>query len=100
MTGLKKEESVLIEVPGGLAETVRIYHCARRWDDLAPTQMDSVRHCDACNQLVHEIEDADGFQLAISAKRCVRVMRRDGGYYLGQMQVDYQPPSTGLTWDE
>lgn len=100
MTSLKIKEAELIEVPDGIVETVRIYHCARRWDDLTATQLVGVRHCDACNQMVHEIQDADGLRLAIAAKRCVRVMRRDGGYYLGDMQVDYQPLPTELSWDE
>lgn len=70
MASLKNEKSELIEVSEGLSETVNIFPCARRWEELAATQMEGVRHCDACNQMVHEIEDVDGFKLAIAAK-CV-----------------------------
>lgn len=103
MKSSKSEKSEKSELAQGfevLSQTVKIFPCARRWDELAATQMDGVRHCDSCNQMVYEIEDVDGLKLAIASKRCVRVSNSSGGYFVGGIAVDYRPTSTTLNWDE
>ena len=100
MENLKSEKSELVEVTGGFPIEVRIYQCARQWDDLIPTPTDGVRHCNACNQMVHQIQDAEGLTLAIAAKQCVRVARRAGGHYIGELRVPYEPSPTKLTWGD
>ena len=100
MSSFTNEKSELVEVPQGFPTEVRIYPCARPWEELVATQMEGVRHCDACDQMVHEVQDADGLKVAIAAKQCVRIMKRTGGYYLGGVRAAYQPKPTKLTWED
>ena len=100
MPVLKSATSEPVDGPEGFPVGVRVYQCARAWEDLAVTQLDSVRHCDSCNQMVHHIEDADGCLLAIAERKCVRIMRRDGGYYIGEVSADYPAAPTKLRLDE
>lgn len=85
MSAFKSRKAKPTDVPKGFPVRVRIYQCARPWQELSATPVDGVRHCDACNQMVHQIKDADGLKVAIVEKRCVRIEQRDGGEFIGEV---------------
>lgn len=45
---------------------VRVYQCQKQWDDLQPSGDEGVRFCDHCQQAVHQVVDAYGFQRAVA----------------------------------
>lgn len=54
------------------------YECTQRWDRLAPTGSDNIRHCDLCREHVYWCDTGD--QVAEHARlgHCVAVATPDG----------------------
>lgn len=65
--------------------------CPKTWDELTPTGVWGVRHCDGCNQQVVECRtEAELKRLALEG-RCVAFGPRMGMQFLGEVA----PPGWG-----
>jgi len=62
MTETKPTTNFLGSTSGNAA--VRIDQCQEQWDELQPSVEECVRFCDHCQQSVHQLANADGFQWA------------------------------------
>ncbi|PSB44134.1 hypothetical protein [Chamaesiphon polymorphus] len=49
--------------------------CTQKWDGLAPTDLDNVRHCDVCNERVYWSANPEEFVTNSTQGRCVAVPR-------------------------
>jgi hypothetical protein len=52
--------------------------CSQRWDDLAPTDRYNVRHCDQCDQDVHQVTSELDFEVRAARGQCVSLLASDG----------------------
>lgn len=80
---------------------IAAYRCQMAWESLAHTDHDGVRFCGECLQPVMAIEDEEGLDQAIAARRCVYLPAGavSRGPYLGQIPlIDYG--ITVLNWDD
>ncbi|MCX7072369.1 MAG: hypothetical protein NTW01_15430 [Gammaproteobacteria bacterium] len=49
------------------------FECNLKWEQLAPTLREQVRHCSQCSKSVHLVHTREEFGVAVRFKRCVAI---------------------------
>jgi hypothetical protein len=71
---IRSRVPITVRLGDGFASFSR---CRREWEKLAPTQLQSVRHCALCVKDVHLVADLSGFAHALAEGRCIAVSVED-----------------------
>lgn len=57
------------------------FKCEANWDEMALTDDDNVRHCDACQKNVYLVDDSSELFDAIKQNRCVAIINDEDSIF-------------------
>jgi hypothetical protein len=77
------------------------FACPRSWEEMLPTGMTGVRHCESCNEDVHHAETVVAAEALARRGKCIAVpaaIADEGGYPQGRGMILGRPQHPVQKW--